>query len=192
PELATFWARFLQQGGYWEETRQTSMAMDASTVPLKVLLPEAVEEKTFHLMVYPTQIGDGSGANRPWLQETPDPMTTVMWNTWVEINPKTAEELGIHNDDIVRLVSSAGQIEAVAYLYPAIRPDTVAIPFGQGHTALGRFAEGRGVNPVVLLQTQTNAAGDLAVGDTRVRIEPTGKRRPLARLESRSGVYGEH
>lgn len=192
PELATFWARFLQQGGYWEETRQTSMAMDASTVPSKVLLPEAVEEKTFHLMVYPTQMGDGSGANRPWLQETPDPMTTVMWNTWVEINPKTAEELGIHNDDIVRLVSPAGQIEAVAYLYPAIRPDTVAIPFGQGHTALGRFAEGRGVNPVVLLQTQTNAAGDLAVGDTRVRIEPTGKRRPLARLESRSGVYGEH
>jgi anaerobic selenocysteine-containing dehydrogenase len=192
PELATFWARFLQQGGYWEDVGESPVSADLSTIPAKVLLPESAGEKTFHLVVYPTQMGDGSGANRPWLQETPDPMTTVMWNTWVEINPQTAEELGIHNDDIVRLVSSAGQIEAVAYLYPAIRPDTVAIPFGQGHTALGRFAEGRGVNPAEVIQSLTNTAGDLAVSDTKVRLEPTGKRRPLSRLESKSGVYGEH
>ena len=49
----------------------------------------------FHLVTFPTQPGRGSGANRPWLQETPDPSTTVTWNTWVEINPETAEELGL-------------------------------------------------------------------------------------------------
>ncbi len=38
-------------------------------------------------------LGDGSGANKPWLQEIPDPTTTVMWNSWVEINPATADEL---------------------------------------------------------------------------------------------------
>ena len=101
-------------------------------------------EGQFHLVTFPTQLGDGSGANRPWLQETPNPSTTVMWNSWVEINPKTAEELGVHDDDIVKVKSPTGEIEAVVYLFPAIRPDTVAIPFGQGHTALGRWAEGRG------------------------------------------------
>ena len=125
----------------------------------------------FHLVTFPTQMGDGSGANRPWLQETPDPSTTVTWNTWVEINPVTAEELGLHDDDIVKVTSPSGEVEAVVYKFPAIRPDTVAIPFGQGHTALGRWAEGRGVNPANLLSPTLNEAGDLAFGDTLVTID---------------------
>ena len=79
----------------------------------------------------------------------------------------------------------------MVYHFPAIRPDTVAIPFGQGHTALGRWAEGRGANPANLLAAALNEAGDLAFGDTLVTITPTGKRRPLSRTESREGVYGE-
>ena len=139
-------------------------------------------------------MGDGSGANRPWLQETPDPMTTVTWNSWVEINPQTADKLGIHDDDIVEIKSTKGDfaVEAIVYRYPAIRPDTIAIPFGQGHTALGRWAEGRGCNPAVLWSSDTNRAGDLAFSDTTVTINPTGKRRPLARQESKEGVYDVH
>ena len=94
---------------------------------------------------------------------------------------------------MLRIKSAAGEIELPAYVYPAIRPDTIAIPFGQGHTALGRFAEGRGQNPLALVETITNAdTGELAIGDTLVTIEKTGQRRPLARLESLKGVYGEH
>ena len=77
------------------------------------------------------------------------------------------------------------------YLYPAIRPDTVAVPFGQGHTAYGRYAEGRGANPLDLLSTETNPAGDLLFGATRVQIEKTGRIKNLARFESIRGVYGE-
>ncbi|HKJ28059.1 MAG TPA: molybdopterin dinucleotide binding domain-containing protein, partial [Anaerolineales bacterium] len=130
------------------------------------------------------------GANKPWLQEAPDPTTTVMWNTWVEINPLTAEELGLHDYDVVRIISDTGEIEASVYLYPAIRPDTIAIPFGQGHTAYGRYAEGRGANPADLLDAQKNEAGDLIFATTKVRIEKTGHHKQLARLESRVGVYG--
>jgi anaerobic selenocysteine-containing dehydrogenase len=114
-----------------------------------------------------------------------------MWNTWVEINPETAEEFGIHNNDLIRITSEFGEIEAAAYLYPAIRPDTIAIPFGQGHTAYGRYAEGRGANPLDLLGTATNPAGDLLFGATRVQIEKTGQIQNLARFESIRGVYGE-
>jgi hypothetical protein len=88
--------------------------------------------------------------------------------------------------------SQAGEIEVVAYLYPAIRPDVVAMPFGQGHTALGRFAEGRGVNPARILEVAVNEAGDLAYADTIVTLEVTGRRRPLGRAESKTGVYGKH
>ena len=59
-----------------------------------------------------------------------------MWNTWVEINPEVAAELGIYDDDVVRVVSDFGTIEVSVYIYPGIRPDTLAIPFGQGQTNL--------------------------------------------------------
>ena len=42
------------------------------------------------------------------------------------------------------ITSPAGSVEATVYKYPAIRPDTIAMPFGQGHTAFGRFAAKRG------------------------------------------------
>jgi anaerobic selenocysteine-containing dehydrogenase len=113
-----------------------------------------------------------------------------MWNTWLAMNPKTAEEMGIHDDDVVRVVSEFGAVEVSVYKYPAIRPDTLAMPFGQGHTAYGRYADNRGVNPHDLLGAKFNAAGDLAFAGVKVKIEKTGKKKPLSRLESMMGVYG--
>jgi anaerobic selenocysteine-containing dehydrogenase len=193
PEVETFYAEFQQKGGWWHKTSDLNsvelpaLPATASTLPE----PPGSAEGQYHLVIYPTQLGDGSGANRPWLQETPNADTTVMWNTWVEIHPKTAEELGLHDDDVVRIETPVGVIEAAVYKYPAIRPDTVAIPFGQGHTDLGRWAEGRGANPITLVPAAFSEAGDLAYSDTIVAIKPTGKRRPIARQENREGVYGE-
>jgi anaerobic selenocysteine-containing dehydrogenase len=194
PEVFSFFAEFQQKGGWWHKSAglalQEPAALPAEISQAGALLGSA--EGQFHLLIYPTQLGDGSGANRPWLQETPNADTTVMWNSWVEIHPHTAEELGLHDDDVVRIESAAGVIEAVVYKYPAIRPDTIAIPFGQGHTALGRWAEGRGANPIVLVPAAVSDGGDLALGDTFVTIKTTGRRRPLSRYESREGVYKEH
>ncbi len=194
PEIQTFWSRWLQYGGWWVTERSLDGDLDISSPGnLTFSAPVTIEEgKQFYLVVYPTQLGDGSGANRPWLQEMPDPMTTLTWNTWVEINPETADKLGIHDDDVVRVTTAYGAVEASVYRYPAIRPDTIAIPFGQGHTALGRWAEGRGANPANLLPADVNEAGDMAFSGITASISLTGKRRPLARVESRDGVYGEH
>ena len=96
---------------------------------------------------------------------------------------KTAEELGVTNDDVVRVVSDFGAVEVVVMEYPAIRPDVIAIPFGQGHTAYGRYAEGRGINPSDLFGKTFNGAGDLAFAGLKVKIEKTGKKQPLSRLE---------
>jgi anaerobic selenocysteine-containing dehydrogenase len=108
----------------------------------------------------------------------------------VEINTQKAEALGIDDDDVVKITSAFGEVEASVYKYPAIRPDTIAIPFGQGHTAYGQFAAGRGVNPHDLLSQKFNEAGDLAFGGMKVSIKKTGKKRALSRMESVLGVYG--
>lgn len=193
PEINTFTAYFQQHGGWWL-TAPALSSPSASNALAGTVNPGVAEfagsgEFFFIPFVSPTLAE--AGANKPWLQELPDPTTTVMWNTWIEMNPQTAQVMGIADDDVVEIVSEAGSVEAPVYLYPAIRPDVIAMPFGQGHTAYGRFAARRGANPADVLGMRFNEAGDLAFAGMKVEIRRTGKKQVLSRLESRIGVYGE-
>lgn len=194
PEINTFTAYFQQHGGWWKKTPELAAPSASDALGNNRVVEQAQfagEGEFFFLPFVSPTLGE-AGANKPWLQELPDPTTTVMWNTWVEMNPETAHELHIENDDVVKVISEAGEVEAPVYLYPAIRPDTIAMPFGQGHTAYGRYAVGRGANPVKLLGSHFNEAGDLAFAGMKVRIEKIeGKKQLLSRLESRIGVYNE-
>ena len=182
-DMPSFWAEFQQFGGWWQNSNSLGIPSAALDKDSGLKEPVYEGEGKFHLLAYPSPILGEAGANKPWLQEVPDPMTTVMWNSWVEINPKTAEELGVANDDVVKVVSAFGEVEVSVLVYPAIRPDVIAIPFGQGHTAYGRYAEGRGVNPSNLFGKAFNGAGDLAFAGVKVKIEKTGKKQPLSRME---------
>ena len=194
PEINSFMAKFQQYGGWWDAQSKLDIPDGTNSLSFPISQASGKFDGNGDYYLFPFMspiLGDGSGANKPWLQETPDPTTTVMWNSWVEINPVSAEVLGVTDDDIVKITSPRGSIEAIVYLYPAIRLDTIAIPFGQGHSAYGRYAEGRGINPHDLLSLLVNGADDLAYGATKVFIEKTGRKRQISRLESRMGVYGE-
>jgi anaerobic selenocysteine-containing dehydrogenase len=194
PEINTFWAEWQQNGGWWTQAASLASPSIGTALANSLSLPEATFAGggDLFLHIYPsTLMGDGNGSNKPWLQEAPDPMTTVMWNSWVEINPVTADKLGLKDDDLVRIISDQGELEASVYRYPAIGLDVIAMPFGQGHITYGQYAAGRGSNPAMLLPLNLNSAGDMAFAAVKVRIEKTGQTRPLARNESRIGVYGQ-
>ena len=126
----------------------------------------------FHFLPYSSnQFLDGSLAHLPWLQEMPDPLTSAMWSSWVEINPATAARLGIAERDVVDVTSQHGTVRTAAYLSPGIAPDVLAMPAGQGHTTFTRYASGRGANPVDLLAPLTEeSTGAVAWAATRVKI----------------------
>jgi anaerobic selenocysteine-containing dehydrogenase len=129
----------------------------------------------FHFLPYLSQqFGDGSVAHLPWLQEMPDPLTSAMWSSWIEINPQTAERLGIANGDLVDVTSSQGMVRAPAMIFPGIAPDMVAMPVGQGHENFTRTASGRGANPIGILAPVTTDAGHIAWAATRVKIARAG------------------
>jgi menaquinone reductase, molybdopterin-binding-like subunit len=130
----------------------------------------------FHFLPYASQsFLDGSLAHLPWLQEMPDPLTSAMWSSWVEINPHSAEKLGIHDGDIVEVASAHGAIRAPALLSPGTAPDALAMPVGQGHQSFTRYASGRGANPLAVLAALTDAdTGALAWSATRVRVTRVG------------------
>ncbi|MCB9111881.1 MAG: molybdopterin-dependent oxidoreductase [Anaerolineales bacterium] len=191
PDPVTFMAYFQQYGGWWNKSDVRVSAGNSNPLNRNIAGIEAdfVGSGEYFFLPFVSPSLAETGANKPTLQELPDPTTTVMWNTWIEMNPETAKELGIENDDVVKVVSDTGEVEASVYLYPAIRPDVIAMPFGQGHTAYGQFAAGRGVNPSDLLGAHFNEAGDLAFAGTKVTIQKTGKKRQLSRKEGLIGVY---
>ena len=131
----------------------------------------------YHFMPYASQgLYDGSLAHLPWLQELPDPMTSGMWCSWVELNEKKAIELGIKQGDLIEITSTQGSVRAPAFLNPGIAPDAVAMPVGQGHTNFTRYATNRGVNPITILAGAAVAGTEsLAWSATRVKIAKVGE-----------------
>ena len=118
---------------------------------------------------------DGSLASLPWLQEAPDPLSTVMWGSWIEINPQVAGKLGLKQGDLIEVTSQHGSLRAPALLTPGIAPDVVAMPVGQGHENFTRYATGRGANPIAILAPLTVSGIDtLAWAATRVKIARVG------------------
>ena len=146
----------------------------------------------FHFLPCASQMFyDGSLAHLPWLQELPDPLTSAMWSSWVEINPSTAARLGIAQADLVDVTSSQGTLRAPAMISPGIAPDVIAMPVGQGHQTFTRYASHRGVNPVSILAPVTEPeTGALAWAATRVKIARAGD--PDGSLIMFAGEMREH
>ncbi len=189
-----FWREALRKGVVEIETRPTqeSPGLRPPEASVSFEPPDLEGAGEFALLVYPSpRFGDGRQANRPWLQELPDPVSKMTWHSWVELNPRAGERLGLRNGDMVVLRSSYGQVEVPVWLYPGIREDVVALAMGGGHEEFGRFAKGKGVNPMVLLPTVLDeVSGTLSKVVVRVSLEPTGVRRLLATTEGSADQRG--
>lgn len=182
-DFDSFWRDVLVSGVWGENTRRDVSGVIAPGVikGMTVSAPRfSGESGDYPFILHPylsTAMYDGRGANLPWMQELPDPMTSIVYGTWVEMNPATANEMGLADGDLVQVTSDKGSIEAPVVTFPAIMPDVVAMPIGQGHNALGRYARNRGVNPIEILAPETEpASGNLATSATRVAVAATGRR----------------
>jgi anaerobic selenocysteine-containing dehydrogenase len=192
-DFDTLWANLLRQGGHFSQNASTGEGYRpiASSFPdlAKPNFAGDAQQFPLHLQVFPsTAFHDGRGAPLPWLQQLPDPMTTVVWDSWVEINPATAAKLGIAFGDLVEVTSPQGSLRLPAVLYPGIRPDLVAIPLGQGQQGGGRYASGRGVNPLTLL-AMVGAAPQPAWNATRVRLTRVSAQGGLVTAGHPQGSY---
>ncbi|HEV2123272.1 MAG TPA: molybdopterin dinucleotide binding domain-containing protein, partial [Chloroflexota bacterium] len=211
-ELEQFWVQLLQRGGWWVQRPlaplegippSPSTPPPAPTAPARPLVasPVALQEIVaawmpprfagseaeypYHLIVSAhNTLDSGRSAHLPWMQSAPHPTTTVVWQSWVEVNNRLAGRLGLREGDIVRLESPAGQAEVPVYVSPATPPDVLIVPMGQGHLYYGRWASDRGINPMQLLAPLTDeVTGAIAYAATRVRLTKTGRKIQLPKFE---------
>jgi len=110
-------------------------------------------------------------ANMPTMQEISGMTVGETWASWLEMNPGSAKKLGLQDRDMVWVQSPFGKVETKVRIVKGLRPDVVNMPFNQGHTAVGRFAKGRGVNGLDLLDPASEPLTGLAAfTNTRVKV----------------------
>ena len=112
---------------------------------------------TYRLMSRPM----GGGRDQPWLLEQPAVHVHASWESWVELHPKTAADLGVKDQDWVWIESAKGRVKLRVKLYSGTRPDVVHIPlFG-----------GEGPNPNDLIANETDTLKGFGLfNTTQVRI----------------------
>lgn len=185
-----FWNGLLQRGGWWDpKSKYEGVINHNPTLPSysDSQFSESATGNSFHLIPFETpSIMDGRLADLPWMQATPDPISTAVWDTWVEINSSKAAEMGIKEGDILKItaVDSKLSIEGVAYPNPATPPNVVGIPIGQGRTEGTRYSKNRGANILSILSPiKDKRTGALAWGSTKIDIAKTGRWRRLPKFE---------
>lgn len=130
-------------------------------------------EQALQLSVFPVLafMGPG-GAELPWLQQNVDLFGRTSWQPWVEINPRTAADLGIDDGTRVEVSNRRGAFRAVARVFEGASPGLINVPLGYSPSSRGRYARGRGGGMYSLLGRKRDPTSGLAsMSGTLVRVK---------------------
>ena len=182
--LAAALPRGIASGSLSEPTTARPVPAVHATAPIEQ------SSGNMYLVVYPHPfLGDGRGANKPWLQEIPDPVTKICWQTVAEMNPATVEKMGLSNGDLVTVRTAAGSLTLPVLGYPGIQRDTVAIATGRGHAHAGRYAKA-GFNPLEILPLGEDRAGGVAFVSTKADVAKAGGYAHIVTTEGSARQHG--
>ncbi len=91
-------------------------------------------------------IWDGSYTNNSWLQELPKPLSTITWDNPAYISPNTAQQLGLHHDDVVEIAYEGRKLRIPVWVLPGPADRCLTLTFGYGRHRAGRVGNGTGFN----------------------------------------------
>jgi Fe-S-cluster-containing dehydrogenase component/anaerobic selenocysteine-containing dehydrogenase len=130
---------------------------------------------------------DGRHANNPWLQELPDPITSLTWANCAAIAPALAARLGLEPGDVVAIASDRARVEVPVYIQPGQSPQSVALALGYGRTRAGKVGGDIGANAFPLVRLVEGRREYHLAG---VTIAKTGRREPLALTQLHQTLEG--
>ncbi len=136
------------------------------------------------------RLGDGKHAHKPILQELPDALTMITWDSWVALNPTTCTKQGLKRGDVVKVQGPGGSFEAAVFPLPGLHPEAVVVPRGNGHAlGAGYIQGGVGVNPLVAMARGSDAlTGAPVTSGQAVKLSATGAVRPLAMTQKHNDI----
>jgi len=134
---------------------------------------------------FDVRLKDGRGASRPILQEVGDSLTTIAWDSWLALHPKTAKKLNLRRNDLVKIESKYGNFHVSVLPFPGIHPDVAMIPRGNGRRGKhSKVSDGVGVDPVAIFDHHSDPlAGTPVTTGLEVKITSIKKTHTLAAMQ---------
>ncbi|MBU6120966.1 TAT-variant-translocated molybdopterin oxidoreductase [Hymenobacter siberiensis] len=122
---------------------------------------------------------DGCGANNPFLQELPDPISKATWGNYVAIPRAMAIANKWEQGDVVKVTANGHSIELPVLIQPGQTNGTVSIALGYGRTMAGKAGDRVGENaaPLALM---ANGIQYMNV----VTLEKTSATSPIAQTQT--------
>jgi MoCo/4Fe-4S cofactor protein with predicted Tat translocation signal len=148
-----------------------------------------IEGSGFALGIYSkVSMGDGRSANNAWLQEMPDPISTITWDNYLNIGPASAAELGLEMNDVVTLTGENTSFEIPVKVQPGILKGVATLAMGYGRTRAGKVGSLVGKNAFGLASFDGERGMSLNQG--LVSIAKTGKKYQLAAIQEHHRIMG--
>ena len=108
----------------------------------------------------------------PWLLDSLGLLGESAWHGWVEINPQTASDLGLHEGQRVKAISAQGSFEARLRIYSGAQPGLVNAPYGL-HAPARSWGAMEPFNPLTAVGAQRDpVSGHPDWYSTQIRLEP--------------------
>ncbi len=127
---------------------------------------------------------DGRFANDGWLQELPDPLTKLTWDNPALVGPKTAESLGLANEDLIRLDYGGRSLELAVFILPGMADGVVALTLGYGRSHAGRIGSGVGFDAFTVRSSKAPGF------DSGVSLTKLARRYPLSVTQDHGSMEG--
>jgi len=140
----------------------------------------------FELVLSPSMgVYDGRYANNGWLEELPDPITTMTWENALTMSLADAARLGVRDGDVVKVQAGTATLKVPAVVQPGQAPGVVSLTLGRGRWA-GSVAAGVGTNAFELADP-SSPSPFLRTG---VKLSRSGERRDLPRTQEHHRMEG--
>ena len=189
-DFTSGWNQALKDGVYEVEINAETPKFNESYLYENVdKITEFKKPQGLQLTVY-EKVGMGSGlmANNPWLQELPDPVTKTTWDNYVTVAPKTAEEKGWKQEDVVKVKAGDVEVELPVLIQPGQDLATIGIALGYGRTAAGPIADQvGGTNAAVFISMKD---GNRMFNGIPVEVTKTEKTYELAQTQTHDTMEG--
>jgi anaerobic selenocysteine-containing dehydrogenase len=107
------------------------------------------DEASFPYVLIPydsMRLAGGFIGDPPFVIKTVEDTVLKVKDIFVEINPATAEKLGLSEGRYAKLTTPVGSAKVKVHLFDGMMPGIVAMPSGLGHTAYDKFLAGKGIN----------------------------------------------
>jgi molybdopterin-containing oxidoreductase family iron-sulfur binding subunit len=186
-----FWDKALYDGVYEAPAAPAAIPAFAGDVnAAAAAIASNYKSGGFEVVVYESgNVGNGSQANNPLLQELPDPITKIVWDHYVTVSPKDAKGISFSESftKYATITVNGKTIKLPVMPQPGQAPGTIGIPLGYGRTKAGKVADGIGQNAYPLLSLLN---GSLSYSAANVKFDITDEDYQIAQTQTHNTFMG--